>query len=74
MASGRLPDSLLASSSAWWRPRTESGGSSCPWMRCSWFQVDSPCLMSRSRAGGGLAGTGRSGGSGRAILISISIL
>src|SRR5579859_4164458 len=43
-------------------------------MRCSWFQVDSPCLMSRSRAGGGLAGTGRSGGSGRAILISISIL
>src|SRR5579859_3000845 len=40
-------------------------------MRCSWFQVDSPCLMSRSRAGGGLAGTGRSGGSGRAILISI---
>jgi len=74
MAWGRLPASRLANRAAWWRPRSDSGGSSWPWIRCSWFHVDSPCLTSSSRAGGGLAGTGRSGGSGRAILISISIL
>ena len=33
------------------RPRSDSGGSSCPWSSSSAFQVDSPCLtrMSRSR-------------------------
>src|SRR3982074_2213756 len=43
-------------------------------MRCSLFQVDWPCRTSSNRAGDGCGASGESGGSGRADLISISIL
>ncbi|HET6311829.1 MAG TPA: DUF4388 domain-containing protein [Candidatus Nitrosotalea sp.] len=43
-------------------------------MRCSLFQVDWPCRTSSNRAGDVSIASGDSGGSGRADLISISIL
>src|SRR5688572_16992406 len=43
MRSSGRPSSIAASARDCSRPRSDSGGSSCPWRRSSAFHVDSPC-------------------------------